>query len=59
MNKLAQKNNSKKNGIDYLQSSKLINMIELTIHLKNKDIDKIYENERFKCLKTLVEKCAQ
>nr|WP_285860386.1 MULTISPECIES: AAA family ATPase [Paenibacillus] len=59
MNKLAKESNSKKNGVDYLQSAKLINMIELTTGISKYGIDKIYRHERFECLKVLVELCCR
>jgi putative ATP-dependent endonuclease of OLD family len=57
MDNLAKKKNSKKNGIDYLQSAKLINMIELSTDLSQQTINKIYKHERFECLKVLVDLC--
>jgi len=59
MDKLARDNNSAKNGIDYLQSAKLINMIELSTGLTGYGINKIYNHERFECLKALVNLCCQ
>jgi len=59
LDKLALDNNSKKNGVDYLQSAKLINMIELSSNLTPYAINKIYKHERFECLKVLVELCCQ
>lgn len=59
MNKLAKENNSKKNAVDYLQSAKLINMIELSTGISKYGIDKIYKHERFECLKVLVELCCR
>lgn len=59
INKLALDNNSKKSGIDYLQSAKLINMIKLSTNLTPYAINKIYNNERFECLKELVKLCCQ
>ncbi|QUW23059.1 AAA family ATPase [Sporosarcina sp. Marseille-Q4063] len=57
MDRLAMKNNSKKNGIDYLQGAKLINMIQLSTSLSKSAINKIYGHERFECLKVLVDSC--
>ncbi|MDQ0878959.1 putative ATP-dependent endonuclease of OLD family [Paenibacillus sp. V4I3] len=57
MDKIARNNNSSKNGVDFLQSAKLINMIELSRELSKGAIDKIYKHERFKCVKVLVELC--
>jgi putative ATP-dependent endonuclease of the OLD family len=57
MDKLARDNNSTKNGVDYLQSAKMINMIELSTGLSKSSIDKIYRHERFECLKELVALC--
>lgn len=59
MNKLAKDNNSSKTGIKYLQSAKLINMIELSRGLSSYSINKIYNHERFECLKELVKLCNQ
>lgn len=59
MDKLARDNNSAKNGVDYLQSAKLINMIELCKGISRHGIDKIYKHERFECLKVLVNLCCQ
>jgi putative ATP-dependent endonuclease of the OLD family len=59
MDKLARDNNSAKNGVDYLQSAKLINMIELSKGISKHGIDKIYKHERFECLKVLVDLCCQ
>ncbi|QWH15292.1 DUF2813 domain-containing protein (plasmid) [Bacillus mycoides] len=59
MDKLAKENNSSKNGVDYLQSAKLINMIELSTGISKHGIDKIYRHERFECLKVLVDLCCQ
>jgi putative ATP-dependent endonuclease of OLD family len=57
MDKLAKDNHSDKNGVDYLQSAKLINMIELCKCISDKSINKIYKHERFECLKALVSLC--
>ncbi|WP_419959476.1 ATP-dependent nuclease [Psychrobacillus sp. BM2] len=57
MDDLAKKKNSKKNGVDYLQSAKLINMIELSTGFSQQTINKIYKHERFECLKVLVDLC--
>lgn len=59
MDKLAKENNSSKNGVDYLQSAKLINMIELSTGISKHGIDKIYRHERFECLKVLVDLCCR
>ncbi|WP_411739863.1 ATP-dependent nuclease [Peribacillus sp. S4] len=59
MDKLAREKNSAKNGIDYLQSAKLINMIELCTSISKHGIDKIYKHERFECLKELVDLCCR
>ncbi|WP_232700185.1 ATP-dependent nuclease [Brevibacillus daliensis] len=59
MDRLAKKNNSAKSGVDYLQSAKLINMIELSTSISNHGIDKIYKHERFECLKVLVDLCCR
>jgi putative ATP-dependent endonuclease of the OLD family len=57
MDRLARENNSKKNGIEFLQSAKLINMIQLSTGLRKPAINKIYGHERFECLKVLVDLC--
>jgi putative ATP-dependent endonuclease of the OLD family len=59
MDKLARGKNSTKNGVDYLQSAKLINMIELSTCISQHGIDKIYKHERFECLKVLVDLCCR
>lgn len=59
MDRLAKDKNSSKNGIDYLQSAKLINMIELSTGLTRYGINKIYNHERFECLKVLVDLCCR
>ncbi|MDR7076124.1 putative ATP-dependent endonuclease of OLD family [Neobacillus niacini] len=59
MDKLARDNHSTKNGVDYLQNAKLINMIELCTGISKQGIDKIYKHERFECLKSLVNLCCQ
>lgn len=59
MNNLAKKNNSKKSGVDYLQSAKLINMIDLSKSLSKIEINKIFNHERFECLKVLVKECCR
>ncbi|MFJ7935548.1 ATP-dependent nuclease [Sporosarcina sp. NPDC096371] len=57
MDKLSSDNNSKKSGVDYLQTKKLVNMIELSIGMNKSVVDKIYNHERFECLKKLVDIC--
>lgn len=57
--RLAKVNNSKKDGVEYLQSAKLVNMIELSAGLSSSAINKIYNHERFKCLKEMVKLCGQ
>ncbi|NFG66517.1 DUF2813 domain-containing protein [Clostridium botulinum] len=59
MEKLVTKNNSSKEPVDYLQSSKMINMIELCNLLTNSDLDKIFKDDLFTCIKELYEKCNQ
>ncbi len=59
MDKLAEENNSKKSGVDYLQAAKLKNMIKLCKKLSKKNINKIYEHDRFECLRELVKLCYQ
>ncbi|WP_197204578.1 ATP-dependent nuclease [Cytobacillus firmus] len=57
MDQLARESNSSKSAVDYLQSSKLINMIKLSKLLETDGINRIYKDERFECVKTLVELC--
>lgn len=57
MDRLSKDNNSNKNGIDYLQSAKLINMIDLCKTISTISLNKIYNHELFRCVKELVDKC--
>lgn len=59
MNRLAKDNGSSKNGVNYMQSAKLINMIKLSTSLKIGSINKIYTHKRFECLRVLVDLCCQ
>ncbi len=59
MERLVEENNSSKSAIDYLQSSKLVNMIKLCLALETEECNLIYKNEMFYCLKELVESCSQ
>lgn len=59
MDLLAKNNNSKKTGIDYLQSAKMINMIQLCKTLNSRQCSSIYNHENFGCLKELIESCSQ
>lgn len=59
MDKLAKDNNSSKSAIDYLQSAKLINMIDLCTRLSTRHCNSIYNNDLFYCLKELAESCSQ
>ena len=59
MDRLSKENNSKKSGVDYLQSKKLVNMIDLSIRMNKSAVDKIYNHERFECLKKLVDICCR
>lgn len=59
MDELAEENHSDKEGVDYLQTAKLKNMIKLCKKLSNEDINNIYEHERFKCIRELVKLCCQ
>ncbi|WP_416350038.1 ATP-dependent nuclease [Mammaliicoccus lentus] len=56
---LATNNNSQKDGVEYLQSAKLINMIELCKVLNTDSINEIYNHDNFKCLKVMVDLCGQ
>lgn len=57
MNSLAKDNESTKSGVDYLQSAKLINMVELCRRLSPYAINKIYNHDRFECIRELVNLC--
>ena len=59
LNNLSTNNGSKKSGVDYLQSAKLVNMIELCKDMTPYSINKIYSHEHFKCIRKLVELCNQ
>lgn len=58
MSKLAKTNNSRKDGVGFLQDAKLVNMIKLSTSLTPYAIDSIYNHERFACLKELVRLCS-
>lgn len=57
MDALAKDNGSSMNGVDFLQSAKLYNMVSLCKKLKPKSINKIYEHDRFECIRELVKQC--
>lgn len=57
MDSFTKKQNTKKSAVDYMQSAKMINMIELCNHLRNSDIEKIYSHHLFECVKELINKC--
>ncbi len=57
MDSFTKTKNTKKSSIDYLQSAKMINMIELCNYLKKSDIEKIYNHQLFACVKELIDKC--
>lgn len=59
IDKLAEDNGSSKNGINYMQSAKMKNMITLCRELQDDDINKIYDHKHFKCLRELVNLCCQ
>lgn len=59
MDNLAIEMNSTKSGVDYLQSAKLINIIELSKRITEQEVDKIFKHKRFECLKVLVDLCCQ
>lgn len=59
LNNLATNNGSKKSAVDYLQSAKLVNMIELCKDMKPYSINKVYSHEHFQCIRKLVELCNQ
>lgn len=58
MDKLKRNNGSKKSAVDYLQTAKQINMIELCNLLDDEEINRIYENPLFECLKSMVKICS-
>ncbi|MEG0181505.1 MAG: hypothetical protein RR657_06400, partial [Peptostreptococcaceae bacterium] len=57
MDLLANESGSSKNGVDYLQDSKLYNMVKLCDKLSSQEYNDIYNHKRFKCLRELVDKC--
>ncbi|MNW44428.1 recombination protein F [compost metagenome] len=57
MDALADENGSSKNGVDFLQSAKLYNMVSLCKNMKPESINKIYEHDRFECIRELVKQC--
>lgn len=59
LNNLASKNGSKKSGVDFLQSAKLVNTIELCKDMTSYSVNKIYAHEHFQCIRKLVELCNQ
>ncbi len=59
LDELSADNGSSKNGVDFLQTAKLKNMIKLCQKMKRKDVNAIYKHERFECLRKLVDLCSQ
>ena len=59
MDKLKDKQNTSKTAIDYLQTAKMINMIELCNSLTKTDCNAVYSNPLFACIKELVDACDQ
>lgn len=59
MDDLSKENNSSMTGVDYLQTSKLKNMIKLCQKLNNQNVNSIYDHDRFECLRKLVKLCCQ
>lgn len=57
MDTLANDNGSSKGGVDFLQSAKLYNMVSLCKDMKPETVHKIYEHDRFECLRELVKQC--
>lgn len=57
MDDLSKENNSSMTGVDYLQTSKLKNMIKLCQKLNNQNVNSIYDHDRFECLRKLVKLC--
>ena len=57
IDKLAIDNNSKQNSVKYLQSAKMINMIELCQLLSKRDLKKILDSDLFQCIKELINLC--
>lgn len=60
MNSFVKGKNTTKSAVDYLQEKKMIRMIELCSELKSPaTINKIYQHDRFKCIKEMCELCCQ
>lgn len=60
LDKFVQKKNTLKNAVDYLQEKKMIHMIELCQELNSMiTINKIFNSDRFKCIKELYDLCNQ
>jgi len=57
MDALASDSGSSKNGINFLQSAKLYNMVTLCKDIKSETVQKIYDHDRFECLRELVKLC--
>ncbi|MGO4548100.1 AAA family ATPase [Paenibacillus sp. 2TAB23] len=59
MRNLVKTNNSSLEPIEYLQSAKLINMIDLCTKLSAANCKTIYNSQLFFCLREFVESCSQ
>ncbi len=59
MKELCDKENSKKTPVDYLQSKKMINMIELCRLLNIRNINQIFNHTLFQCIKEIYLLCNQ
>lgn len=60
MDKFVKTRNTLKNAVDYLQEQKMIHMIEFCRQLNSMiTINKIINNDRFKCIKELYDLCNQ
>lgn len=60
MDKFVKTKNTLKNAVDYLQEQKMIHMIDFCKQLNSMiTINKIFNNDRFKCIKELYDLCNQ
>lgn len=60
LDKFVQDKNTLKNAVDYLQEQKMIHMIEFCQQLNSMlTINKIFNSDRFKCIKELYDLCNQ
>ncbi|SEW20480.1 ATP-dependent nuclease [[Clostridium] fimetarium] len=60
MDSFVKKKNTTKSAVDYLQEKKMIRMIELCSELNSSvTINKIYNHDRFKCIKEMCDLCCR